>query len=296
MVTTIKVPQYGISKSSGSYAGKQKIDTTIPPKAKPVFNKVSVNGVIIPEANILHEAQNHPAKTPGEALLQAARALVIRELLGQEALKKGLISNNNISDSTLLDTAITALLDMEVDTPKATTEDCLRLYENEPSRFLSDTIWEVRHILILADPKDSHAYHEAELEAEKILAILQKRPDDFAKIAKEFSACPSAKEGGNLGQITRGSTVPEFENALKRAKEAGLLSTPVASRYGYHLIDISRIIPGELLPFDMVKDRIAAWLEASSWSKAIQQYIVILAGKSHITGIEVLPKDGSLVQ
>lgn len=64
-----------------SYSGYQEPDTSVPPKAKPLFHKVSVNGVEIPEHVILSEAQNHPAENPGAALLAAARALAVRQLL-----------------------------------------------------------------------------------------------------------------------------------------------------------------------------------------------------------------------
>lgn len=301
MTTTIKVSRGGTSTHAHPhekqrYSTKQEIDTTIPPKAKPVFNEVSVNGVVIAESDILREAQNHPAKNPGDALLQAARALVVRELLWQEAKNKGLVPEEDVAGQTQLDAAIANLLDQEVNTPEAREEDCRRLYDRDPSRFSTDTIWEVRHILLAANPEDKKAYEDARIQAEKILSLLKEKPTEFAEIAKNMSACPSAKEGGNLGQITRGSTVPEFEDALKNAHSSGLLAQPVATRYGYHIIDISHIIPGETLPFEMVREKIAAWLEASSWSKAVQQYIAILAGKSHITGVEVKPNEGPLVQ
>ena len=46
----------------------------------------------------------------------------------------------------------------------------------------------------------------------------------------------------------------------------------------------------------MVSDRIAAWLEASTWSKAVSQYISILAGKADIRGISLGVAEGPLVQ
>lgn len=295
MVTAFKAPDTGAGPKP--YTKKQEVDTRIPPKAKPLFDQVSVNGVAIAEADILAEAQNHPAENPGEALLLAARALVVRELLWQKAQEKGLAAaNQTTSGQTVLDAAITELLEQDIDVPQATQEDCRRIYDRDPSRFSSDTIWEVRHILLLADPKDKKTYEDAAKKAVSVLDMVQNNPQDFAQFARDLSACPSAKEGGNLGQISRGSTVPEFEDALKRAKAPGLVSAPVASRYGHHIVDIARIISGKVLPFDMVHEEIAAWLEASSWSKAVAQYIGILASEAHITGIEVLPHDGPLVQ
>ena len=313
MATTVKVEHSGLKKVAVSPSPtKQEIDTRIPPKAKPLFKEVSVNGVVIPEVDILQEAQNHPAPTPGEALLEAARSLVIRELLWQEAKDKNLVPDNEDNaqkdsakkdDSgedcvhqTKLDAAISALLESEIKTPEASEEDCKAFYDRDPSRFSTETIWEVRHILVSANPKDKKAFDQAREKAYAILEQVKKNPQNFATIAKDISSCPSAAEGGNLGQITRGSTVPEFENALKKAKKTGLLMQPIESRYGYHIVEINQIIPGEILPLELVKEKIAAWLEASSWSKAVQQYIAILAGKSHITGIDLKSGEGPLVQ
>ena len=50
----------------------------VPPKAAPLLSNLSVNGVSIPEAEVLQEVQNHSADTPGQALEAAARALVVR--------------------------------------------------------------------------------------------------------------------------------------------------------------------------------------------------------------------------
>lgn len=303
MATTVKVEHSGLKKIVvPSSPTKQEIDTRIPPKAKPLFKEVSVNGVVIPEVDILQEAQNHPAPTPGEALLEAARSLVIRELLWQEAKDKNLVPDNEDSAGqdnarqTKLDAAISALLESEIKTPEASEEDCKAFYERDPSRFSTETIWQVRHILLSANPKDKKAFDNAREKAYAILEQVKKNPHEFATIARDVSFCPSAAQGGNLGQITRGSTIPEFEKALKNAKKTGLLMQPVESRYGYHIVDINQIIPGKILPLEMVKEKIAAWLEASSWSKAVQQYIAILAGKSHITGIDLKPSEGPLVQ
>jgi peptidyl-prolyl cis-trans isomerase C len=75
-----------------------------------------------------------------------------------------------------------------------------------------------------------------------------------------------------------------------------LSAAPLATRFGYHLILLERRIDGEQLPFEHVAPRIAGWLEASSWSRAVAQYIGILAGQADIAGITLNAADGPLVQ
>lgn len=284
-----------------SYTKKQDVDTRIPPRPKPVLDQISVNGTIIEEAEILAEVQNHPADTPGEALLQAARALVVRELLWQEAQRLDPRpahdeNSTNQTTETPVDAAIHRLIEQEINVPQATEEDCRRIYERSPERFVSDMIVEARHILLAADPKDNKAREAAKQKALVLIETLKADMECFNALARDHSSCPSAAQGGNLGQLIRGSTVPEFEEALKNSPDQGLIPMPVESRYGFHIIDISRKIAGTPLPFEAVHEHIAAWLEASSWSRAVSQYITLLANKAEIQGINVLPAEGPLVQ
>ena len=283
-----------------SYSTYQEPDTRVPPTARPVLDAVTVNGVAIAESDILAEAQNHPAENPGAALLSAARALAVRELLLQRARERQIAvspeSDAEGRSETDEDASIRRLIEEEVTVPSATAEECLRFYENNRVKFRSEPIFEASHILIAADPADERARAAARSDAERLAAVLAEHPSEFATMARTHSACPSAEQGGNLGQLTRGSTVAEFERALARMAEGEITPRPVESRFGYHIIRLERRIDGEQLPFDFVQQRIAGWLEASTWSKAVSQYIAILAADATVTGIDLLAADGPLMQ
>ncbi|WP_246723707.1 peptidylprolyl isomerase [Rhizobium sp. ARZ01] len=285
---------------TGSYSTYQEPDTRVPPRARPLFGAVSVNGVEIAESDILAEAQNHPAENPGAALAAAARALAIRELLLQRAMEIGLAPKPEEDAEgraeTGEDAKIRMLIEQEVEVPSATAEECLRFYESNRARFRSEPIFEASHILIAADPADAKARDTACLDAQRLTGVLIEHPSEFTTMARTHSACPSAAQGGNLGQLTRGSTVAEFERALQRLEEGEITTNPVESRFGFHIIRLERRIDGEDLPFDFVRERIGGWLEASTWSKAVSQFIAILAAEAAITGIDLLGADGGLVQ
>lgn len=288
------------ARAKDSYSTYREPDTRVPPKARPVLDSVSVNGVEIAESEILAEAQNHPAENPGAALLAAARALVIRQLLLQRAVALNLVSvpekDADGRQETEEDAAIRLLIERQVSVPSATTEECLRFYQNNRAKFRSEPIFEASHILIAADPADQRARETARSDTQRLAAVLAEHPREFATMARTHSACPSGAQGGNLGQLTKGSTVAEFERALARMEEGQITSTPIESRFGFHIIRLERRIDGEQLPFDFVRDRIAGWLEASTWSKAVSQFIAILVADAAITGIDVLGADGPLVQ
>ena len=83
--------------------------------------------------------------------------------------------------------------------------------------------------------KCSHILVQKQSEA---LAVLEKikNGEKFGKLAKELSIdSGSAKRDGNLGYIGRGKMVKEFENAAFNL-QAGQISEPVKTQYGYHVI------------------------------------------------------------
>lgn len=57
----------------------------------------------------------------------------------------------------------------------------------------------------------------------------------FEDLARDFSTCPSGKEGGNLGEFGKGMMVPSFEKAAF-ALLPGEISEPVRTQFGFHLI------------------------------------------------------------
>ncbi len=61
---------------------------------------------------------------------------------------------------------------------------------------------------------------------------------DFAALAKQHSQCPSGKQGGELGEFTPGTMVPEFDEVVFAA-EVGKVHGPVKTQFGYHLIEIT---------------------------------------------------------
>lgn len=261
---------------------------------------VTVNAVVIPKTAIAREIQNHPASTPVDAWKAAARALAIRELLLQEA-KRLQIAAVPASDAegrreTDDESLINALVTQEVKVPDAGTEECQRYYAHNRARFRSPDIFEVSHILLAAGLKDIAARDEARVLAQTVIDRLKVTPSDFAALARAHSACPSREVGGNLGQIGPGQTVPEFESALAAMPIGEIYGKPVETRYGFHAVAVSRREPGRQLPFEMVQDRIAAYLSERVHRTGVRQYISLLAGRATIDGIDLPSSPSPLLQ
>ena len=284
--------EYG-AKAEAANAALPPDKVKVPSPPRPQRPPISVNGVEISHAAISAEAQPHPAGAPAEAFRDGAGALVLRELLLSEARASGIAPQPQSDDrgrrETDDDAMIRQLLDQEVTTPKADAAACRRYYEKNRARFTTGRIFEARHILLAAPVGDTAARAKAREQAAALIHELTADRSKFADMAHTFSACPSREQGGNLGQLTRGSTVPEFETVLNQLMPGQLWPVPVPTQFGYHVIELERRIEGNQLPFDMVHDRVAAYLEAQSWSRAVAQFISMLMNGAVITGIDIEP-------
>lgn len=79
-----------------------------------------------------------------------------------------------------------------------------------------------------------HILVEKEFEAKDVLKKLE-QGESFEKLAKDFSQCGSAKEGGDLGLFSKGMMVKPFEKAVLELK-VGEVSGIVPTQFGYHII------------------------------------------------------------
>jgi peptidyl-prolyl cis-trans isomerase SurA len=91
-----------------------------------------------------------------------------------------------------------------------------------------------RHVLIKINELTSE--NDAKLKVIKIKERLDKG-EDFAEVAKLYSEDTSASSGGDLGWLSPGDTVPDFERAMN-ALLPGQVSDPVRSQFGWHLIQV----------------------------------------------------------
>jgi parvulin-like peptidyl-prolyl isomerase len=113
-----------------------------------------------------------------------------------------------------------------------------------------------------AESKDWDA--EARQEIDKLLQRIQ-AGEDFAKLAKEYSSCPSASKGGDLGWFKRGQMAEEFEKAAFGLK-VGQVSNVVKTEFGYHIIKVEG--RRKELPKDYAKSKATyrdSYIEEQKW-------------------------------
>lgn len=258
---------------------------------------VRVDGIEIEEVAIAREMQHHPAESLDEARRLATQALVVRELLVQEARRQGLGDDDDMAgDGSVDDPRIAALIEKEVRCPEPDETTCRRYFDNNPAQFESPELYEARHILLASPPDDAEARGAGKILAGELIGILQAEPDRFGELAKLHSACPSGQQEGRLGMLSRGDTVPEFETFLFSLSTGELCPVPIETRYGVHIIQLDRKVSAIAPAFEDIKEQIAEFLRTRSLHTALRQYILLLVGQATIEGVEMEAAHSPLVQ
>ena len=260
-------------------------------QAAPSF--LFVGDTAISEADIAREMQFHRAMTPEHSRADAARALVVRELLRREVERLGLQGDVQDAGSEAMEEACTRLLlEREVENRVPTLEDCQRYYAQNPERFHAPDRIRVRHILLGAAVDDVSGRFNAREQAEKLIAELKLQPHLFTDFALRHSDCPSKDDGGELGWLERGQATPEFDRQVFRLRE-GLAAFPVESRWGYHVVCVDAVESGEELAFDQVRQRISDYLELQVRQRELQQYLQGLQERYEVRGLDAIEAEAA---
>lgn len=135
-------------------------------------------------------------------------------------------------------------------------EQAREYYDLNIARFTTPEQVEASHILIrLAEDADEAAVAEARAKADEVYEKAAKG-EDFAELAKAYSQGPTGPKGGYLGKFDRRSMVKPFGDAAF-ALNAGEISTPVRTQFGFHVIKVAGKTPETVQSFEDAKGEIA---------------------------------------
>jgi len=216
----------------------------------------------------------------------------VQELLRQRAVQLELLTDDD--DDHVASEAIEQLLAREVDVPEPAPEECRRWYEANKAKYRTGELVHARHILFQVT--QGTPVPAVRAVAEAMLKELRANPELFAERAKANSNCPSGKQGGQLGQLQRGSTVPDFEKAVFDTKRTGVLPDLVQTRHGFHIVAVDERIAGQQLPFEAVADKVADEMRRTTEEQALNQYVRVLAGQAELEGVDLNAAGSPLVQ
>jgi peptidyl-prolyl cis-trans isomerase C len=228
-----------------------------------------VNGVPVSEARVDYivktQIQQGQKDSP-ELRKNVADVLITREVLTQEAIKKGFDK----------DPAVATQMDM------AKQEFLIRAYFEDfiKRNPVSDEEITVEYEKIKAaqggtDRKEYRAAHillKDEKTANAVLAQINKaNGKNFAQLAKAKSEdTGSQKLGGDLDWSDGSNYVKEFSDAMMKLKKGEWTKKPVKTKFGYHIILLEDVRPVQFPPLDQVKDRISQQMLAQKRDKEIE--------------------------
>lgn len=246
--------------------------------------RLRVGGVAIDESEIAREMQHHRSDDPHHAHAAAARTLVVRMLVRLECARLGLLAGPEAGE-TEDEALVRQLLAREVRSPVPDQDAVDRYYHANRERLREPDRIRIEHILIPAAPDDSGARQRARAQAEILIAQLRDAPGRFQAFAAEHSACPSREQGGDLGWITHGDTVPEFERQIFMLRQ-GMAGLPVETRYGYHVVRVLAAERGAPLAPAEAGPRILAYLETQARQNAVHDYLQGLRERWPVEGLD----------
>lgn len=257
-----------------------------------LFPDLVVNGEHVPHALVAAETQNQnaPAGKPGIVWRKAANAVAIRTLLLQEARARAVMATPQEIGPGRFETQeeaeIRGLLEDAIDVQSPQDDAVNAEWRKDPHRFRTAPLWEVSHILCACDPRDDTAREKAHKRAIDLAARALSDPKSFPALAARESDCGSKKSGGALGQLGPSDTVPEFEAALRRLSDGETTAEPVLTRHGYHVIRMDALAEGKVLPYSVVRDKIAEAMEKASWVRESRNFVQQLVEASQIEGAD----------
>jgi peptidyl-prolyl cis-trans isomerase C len=236
--------------------------------------EVVLDGLIGSE--LLHQkAQSIPIEV-GSAEIEQTIAQT-RESLGeerfQEELRRRSMTETDLRHLVRQNLMVQKLIqDLILPRVDVSEEEIRAFYEEHQSDMKKPERVEASHILVKSSPSDSA---EKKAEARRRIEEAARRVrsgEDFAVLAKQYSDDGTASQGGQLGNIQRGQTVPSFEEAAFRL-HAGEVSEVVESPYGYHLIKVTNRTDPAPATLDEAHDTIAQFLKQKKAQDAVEQMV-----------------------
>ncbi|MGD0959664.1 MAG: nitrogen fixation protein NifM [Methylomonas sp.] len=187
-----------------------------------------------------------------EQELQQAVAEVRSRFQDEESFEAALAANNlnlnTLQAALARQCKVNAVLErIGSRSPKVNEVEVGIFYHSHPEKFHHPEQRQARHILISINPDYPENNRENALgRLREIAEVLKRKPHKFADLAMKNSECPTALNGGELGNVVAGKLYPELDKALFSLKEKEI-SDVVETEIGFHLIQCLTISPAETM-------------------------------------------------
>jgi peptidyl-prolyl cis-trans isomerase C len=279
LLTTVAVWKFAVGqdKSKGDFVFDSQ---------KPVvdYTKVvaTVNGYKITEGEFQSRVEQLSPQAQARFKSQSARKELMDQLISEVLMESSAVSHGLEKDPKTAgelavsrrEVLIKDLSVKEIQKVAVTQEDIKKWYGDHLADLMQPESVHVKHILV-----------KSEADAKKVLADLKKKGANFAKIASDVSLDPGSKQmGGDLGFVTRGQTVPEFEAAAFNTP-VGKISDIIHTQFGYHILMVEDKKASGPIPMEQIQDQIKERLKYELYVKPLKE-------KANIEIVDAIPNSG----
>lgn len=218
------------------------------------------------EERILATPEAHEVVVP-EATLQAAFAEIGGRYADEVDLLNDLADNGMSREGFInaleREMKVDAILEKVATRAAAVSEIDVELYYHyHADQFQRPELRRARHILVtINEDLPDNTRVAAQMRIDAIAQRLAKDPKRFEEQALKHSECPTALQGGLLGDAKRGQLFPELDAVLFEL-EPNRISEVIESSLGFHLMLCEAVIPPGQVAIEQVRDAIRGLLEA----------------------------------
>lgn len=269
------------------------------------FRKLVTDGISVGQAELQEEFRYRNEKVKLDYVLIKPEDLAAKYTPDEAAIKADYDKNKTryqVPEKRVVRYALIDVNQIRQNT-QISDSDLKAQYQQDIQQYEVPNRVHVEHILFMTVGKTDAEIAEIKQKAEDVLKQARKGAK-FEDLAKKYSEDPGTKDkGGDLGFITQGQTVPEFEQVAFSLPKGGI-SDLVKTQYGFHIIKVLDKETAHTKPFDEIKDSIKGPMlltkvdkiasdEADQLSRAIRQSNKVtiddLAKQFHLTVGETRP-------
>ena len=226
-----------------------------------LIEEVKRRHIEVPAAEVATAVEDMAKRAGGSDQLNA--------LLARQGMTRAQLSAS-VEAGKQLDRLVERIVASE---PECTEAEMQAFFEQHAENYVTPDKAQVRHILIRPA---SQGDADKAVARSRLMGLRQQvlEGDDFGDLAVLHSECASGKDArGELGWITRHTTVPEFERVVFEELETGDISNVFETPLGLHLVEKLDQEDGEPIPYEEARERIRDLLTHERRGRALSRYV-----------------------
>jgi peptidyl-prolyl cis-trans isomerase C len=235
---------------------------------KILFNKLLEKSGIVPGPELVRvEQEKKLKKIPPEKMREFTKAL---NRMGEtlDTYNKKIINDERLQYAMAVEKWVE--LNRKPKEYEVSDTEAEKHFRENQNKFTKPETVEVSRIMIKFDREDKGG--KTPLETAEMLRARLLQGESFAKIAAEYSDCPSGKSGGNTDEIPRGAMFPEFDKTAFSLPE-GEISPIIKGPDAFFIIKVGNRRKAGYISFEKVKDKIKEVLKRNKIRKIINQQL-----------------------